>query len=383
MHLHRAVIALIFSLSMCAQALPKTSASSSDVELIPFTLGVLSSWDPSGAKGDTSPFPHANFQQALYYSLGENDGKLAKCGYRVQPQFTYYKTQDRLGPKELAEQLETENVWMIWGPANSHEYLIAKKGLKYTPMLTATAGARAVTDLPNPYFTMYPTIDVLSRAAVDAVKTFGYGKRYGVFVDAGCPSCKDFASEFWRQSLHELERTFWIDTVGERPDLLPLQTEITTKKLDFLLIPNKEALTGYTIRALHQKFPNLKFVGADWWGDEQVSSLERFDLPASVTGIAVNGGRAAKEMSRLYSVPSLRRFWKGKSLLPGYDHFMIVDFLRTLTANLCSWKPKSQEEFRKKLLTVSREHFKSKAGVGVFQLNGSFLKFSHSQVGLR
>ncbi len=329
-----------------------------------------------------NPDPNASYNRvldaALYYAVGESAERLAGCGYRVEVLPSYFDWEDKLSPKERAQELERAGAWIIFGPEPSYSYLVARKGLKSTAMVSPMAGARAVTDLKAPFFTMYPTIDKLAGAAVRGATGLKYGKRYGVLVDASCPSCKDFADSFTTLSKDNYRQEFWVDVVGDAPDLSRLMAALTANKIDFLLAPNYEVLSAYVIQKVHEKFPNVKFVGADSWGDDQVSNMKKYNLSSTVRGVHVRGGRSAEEMRNHYGLYSLHRSHEGKAVLPHYSAYMMVDLVRTLVNHLCKTRPKAKADFLESLKKLSSDHFKSKIGVGVFSLEGGKADFLYA-----
>lgn len=343
-------------------------------ELIAVKLGML--------QGQASPKERLSdyergLEAALFYAIGENDKRLNQCGYELEARLSYFDDDDKLSAKERAQALEKEGAWAIFGPLSSYPFLVARKGLTETAMVSAMAGARAVTSLPPPFFTMYPAIDELANGAVVGAEKGVFGRHYGALIDASCPSCKDFGEEFARQSQGKFERLFWIDVVGNTPDLLGLMTELAAKPVDFLLIPNFSSLSAYVIKQVHEKFPAIKFVGADFWGDEQVPNLDKYNLPLSVRGIHVRGGPSASNMRDYYKVRSLRREHAGRSVLPDFASFMLVDFVRRLSDELCQLKPKDKAAFLAYLKRLKPDHFKTDMKVAVFTLEGPKVNYAY------
>lgn len=356
--------------------LPLTRRVAAD-ELNPVKVGVLEAL--ASLDSSSSERYKQFFESAIYYSLGENERALSKCGYKFEIVASYFDNSDKLAAKEAAQKLENAGAWIILGPRRSDQFLVGSKSLVTTPIVSPMAGANSVTSLPAPNFTMYPSVDALAKVAVKAVKRAGFGNRYGSFVDATCSSCKDFQAAFAEQSSGKLTEVFSIDGAGESPDLTQLRAALISKRVDFLILPNYSKFSGYTISKLQAQFPNLKVLGADGWGDGQFGFLEGFGIAPSIVGISVRGGGSPDVMSTLFGVRSLDREWQGKSLTPPYAAFGAIEFFRVLTKDLCRAKPKSRENFYRFLKNQNSSHFKSRSGIGVYFLRNSQLKFSHSE----
>lgn len=320
-----------------------------------------------------------SLESALTYATAQYEVSASKCGYKFEIETSYFDNSDKLASRTSALQLEQSGSWIIFGPRRSDQFFHASQVLSSTPFVSPMAGSQAVTSLQPPYFTMYPSVDVLAKIAIKAVLDKKIGNRFASFVDGTCAACKDFQESFRRQAEGRLVEMFSFDGAGDSPDLVQLSGALARSKVDFLLLPNYSKFSGYTISKLQAQYPNLKVVGSDGWGDGQFGFLESFGILPSVAGISVRGGAPAETMASLYGVRLQDLEIHGQRSSPHFVAYATVDFFRGLTRDLCAARPRNKAEFLAFLSKQKPTHFRSRYGVGVYELRNSQLTFSHSE----
>ncbi len=363
---------LIFSvMSSLAFVQPSMAA------LKPVKIGVseaLATLDSS-----SSQFYRKSLEAAIAYAVQQYELPAAKCGYKFQVETSYFDNSDKLSSRSSVSLLEASGAWLIYGPRRSDQFFSASQVLGSTPFISPMAGAQSIASLPPPRFTMYPSVDALAATAIRAVLEKKFGARFASFIDATCLACKDFQESFRRQSEGRLTEVFYYDGAGDTPDLVQLSGALARSKIDFLLLPNYSKFSGYTISKLQAQFPNLKVVGSDGWGDGQYGFLESFGIYPSIIGLSVRGGAPAEAMASLYGVRMQDLEIQGKRTSPHYVAYATVDFFRILTRDLCVSRPKTKEDFHAHLKAQNSLHFRSRYGIGVYELKNSQLSFSHSE----
>lgn len=356
---------------------PQVSATPKTPPLSSETIGVKIGYMNRLSELKSRIADQKNIQDAAYYAIGLSESQISSCGYHFEFLREDYSDVDKLAPIEASRALEQKGAWIIYGPSNSYEYQIAKRGIQNTPMVSAMAGAKVITNLDPPFFTMYPTVDKLAHAAVVGVKRSHFGRRYGEIVDASCNVCRDFADEFETNAKNDLVKIFSVEVVGTTPDLSQLFTELKSKRIDFLLVPNYLHLSGYIIEQVQRQFPLLKYVGADAWGDEQLNDLSNFNVLPSIKGLHVRAGPSSQTMRQFFRAPSLFRQFEEKLVLPDFNAYMMLQFVRRLAQDICDWQPKEKVAYTAKLTKSTRDHFRLPLGISVFSFLGTKSKLTY------
>src|SRR5574337_1054607 len=95
-------------------------------------------------------------ESSIAYSLGENDHKLASCGYRIQIVPAYFTKSDPFSIREEVQKLIQKKVWISIGPIYSNHFLAAVKFLgpnnKSIPIVGMITQANDVVELKPPFF---------------------------------------------------------------------------------------------------------------------------------------------------------------------------------------------------------------------------------------
>ncbi len=362
---------------------PNARSLAASTTLIPVKLGVTDSFAVIDAP--TTERMRSVYEGALFYAIGENAKALQKCGYRFQVAVSHYDEADKYAPRDTATLLEASNTWLVIGPRRSDHILMAALGLKHTPMISMTAGSNAVHDLSPPYFTMYPRPAELIRTMLRAVKKENFGKTYGTLVDVTCGVCKDFASGLKRDGRNQVSEKFVIEVATDTPDLTELIDALTANPVDFLFVSSYAKLTGFVISTLQSRFPKLKYLGPDTWGDGSYGFTDQYKILPTVRGLAVRPGLSPQRMGDMYGVQSLERDWRGKISHPPTVAFLLVDLIRSLRSDLCQlWNEKgkrlaSQEAFYEFFKSLPKDHFLLEPNISVYRLENSDFGFAYRE----
>jgi hypothetical protein len=352
------------------------SCDSYPQDFIPIKFGVIT---PNYKEDNLHGEQEKDFgEAALNYAIGESSNTLHKCGYQLSYLTYYIDNTDSLSAKEGGEYIKSKNVWFIIGPNRSDLFLLTLNGSKSTPAISLMAGADAVTHLKPPIFSMYPSSKQIAAAAVNIVEEKNLGHHYGVFLDATCNSCIDFSKYFDAFSKNKLSKEFSIETTDDNPDIAKLLKTLETNKIDFLLLPNFSKLSGNVMAAVHQKFPNIKFLGSDGWGSEDHSFITDNNLPNDIVAYCVRVGMPSKKLASFYHVYSLDKEWGDRVVSPSIANFLTIELLRKISSQLCETKPKSKEEFYRYLEKQNTNVFKTKIGISLYKIRDSKPIFENS-----
>src|SRR3990167_8128549 len=79
--------------------------------LIPVKIGILESLNITNSTA-SERFKSA-YLSAIYYAMGENDKKLASCGYRYFVFFDFFSNSSMWSAKTMASERETAGPWII------------------------------------------------------------------------------------------------------------------------------------------------------------------------------------------------------------------------------------------------------------------------------
>lgn len=96
------------------------------------------------------------------------------------------------------------------------------------------------------------------------------------------------------------------------------------------------------ISQLHVKYPHIKFLGSDGWGQSTWSFLQGYNIPSSVNAISVRVGKSNTEIEDYFDIYSLSFEWKNELLNPPYGAYAAIHFINKMTENLCEIKPKKK-----------------------------------------
>ncbi|MFN7905580.1 MAG: hypothetical protein ACK5P5_10395, partial [Pseudobdellovibrionaceae bacterium] len=177
---------------------------------------------------------------------------LAKCGYEIVDEKSFYDASDTLQALENAKQAQENNTWMIVGPRRSNHYLLATKGADKTPSVSIMASSKEIFELPSHHLTI--TQSNSSMAAVLAKETKRLNKKnlsYLSIISEDCLSCIDFAFGFDTAAKSiGMKKLGEIRITGEQPDLSEIQNQFNKLSPAIALLPNYSKVTSYLIGAI-------------------------------------------------------------------------------------------------------------------------------------
>lgn len=360
---------LISALLLCADTLANQTKP-----LINVKIGLLESLSPTAPSA--SDRYKRLYESTLYYAIGENDHKLKQCGYKLTANISYFDTFDALDLLENAKKVNQTDPWLVIGPRRSGHIQTAATVIDSTPIISTMANADKLIKNHKSLFTMYPTTWQLAKIMAREVQHRNYGTTYGTIVDARCESCIEFAKNF--QAENPTHNPLFYFSVGDNaPDINSLLFNIKTQNPDYLLIPNYSELSGYIIAETQRVNPNLKYVGADGWGEDTFSFMQGYNIFPDTEGIAIRFGAQKEDKSEVYNVHSLDREIEGVSVTSPYSIYSLVSIIRTLTDDLCNTKPNEKSEFKQYLLNLPKDHFQTETQYSIYHLQQGKITFSN------
>lgn len=337
--------------------------------LIDVKIGVMESLSP------TAPSSSERYKRfleaAIYYAAGENEAKLNKCGYRLIPSIHYFDSYDIQELLTAGKNLESTNAWIIIGPRRSGHFLIAAKNLEHTPIISTMANADEIYTLNKHTFSMYPTASQLAQKLSKQISS--YGQTYASVVDVRCTPCDNFSNTFTKS--YKGTQAFQHEVASNTPNLKPLLAKLEKDPVDFLVLPNYSELSGYIISEVHKKYPNIKFVGSDGWGEDTFSLMQGYGINKTVKGIAIRSGVQKQDKNQHYRIHSLEREINGETVTPPNSIYAVVESIRTISDDLCESKAKDQKQFTAYMATQPQSHFQKNAIYSLYELKDSKLTF--------
>ena len=338
-------------------------------ELIDVKIGVMESLSPT-APGSSERYKRF-LEAAIYYAAGENEAKLSKCGYKLTPSISYFDTYDIQELIHTTKELEAQNAWAIIGPRRSGHFLTAAKNLEHTPIISTMANADEIYSLNKLTFSMYPSASQLAQKLSKQISS--YGQTYASVVDVRCTPCVNFSNTFTKS--YKGTQAFEYEVASNTPNLKPLLAKLKKQQVDFLVIPNYSELTGYVISEVHKKYPNIKFIGSDGWGEDTFSLMQGYGINKEVKGIAIRSGVQKQDKNQHYRIYSLEREINGETVTPPNSIYAIVESIRTISDDLCESKAKDQKQFTTYMTTQPQSHFQKRAIYSLYELKDSKLTF--------
>ncbi len=332
-------------------------------------IGALAANDPLATEYNRKS--RTAFEGALFYALGRNQEKAARCGYNFSLLFEYYSSDDKLSAFTKQQSLEKQGVWLTVGPDRSDHFIVAAQGAKESVLFSGMASSSEVMKLEYPAvslaFSNGDTAVELSRA----IKHNNYGSTYGIASDKSCKTCTDFSSEF--KKVFGIPK-FEADVNENNFSVAVLDEMIAKNKPDFLLLPIYSRLAGRILASLRDKYPNLKSAGNDGWGDDKFSFLTRFPIGENQKGLTVRQGAPTEQLIKIFNASSLFFGTDGEEVhLVPTSSLIQVNAITNTVKLLCEKKPKSRVEFFN-LMKTRVSHLKAKLPLAVYELkNGALI----------
>ncbi|MBI2791610.1 MAG: hypothetical protein HYX61_06595 [Gammaproteobacteria bacterium] len=341
--------------------------------LIDVKIGLTESLSPT-APSSSDRYKRL-YESALFYAIGENEKKLQACGYKITSSIYYFDTFDAKDLINATKKLEESNAWVIIGPRRSSQFITASKSLKSTPIISTMANADKIYNLNKLSFSMYPSGSSLAKLMANEIEKKKYGENYGTIVDVRCDTCIDFVKSFHKANASN--ESFYLEVADNTPDLTKLREYLSKHQVDYLLIPNYSELSGYIISEIQKLYPNIKYVGADGWGEDTFSFLQGYGINKNTVGISIRAGAQKNDKCNQYKVYSLDTEINGSIVTPPQSIYSLVELIRTLSDDLCKAKPKNRDDFSKYLSKQPSTHFQKETFNSFYSFNDGQLAFSH------
>jgi hypothetical protein len=262
------------------------------------------------------------------------------------------------------------------GPRRSNHYLLVAKGATATPSISIMASSREVEGIAPLHLTIYPLNDRLARAAAQVASKIG--KTYFTAVSDDCLSCKDFSIAFDQSALGlKLKKLGEAKVVGENPDSAALVEAIVKSAPSFVLLPNYSKVSALLMGAIHERLPNVRFVGGDGWGDQKFGFVEKNPAVKSAPGLTVRGFPPADIGLKQFSLgrKAITAAKSGGFLPSSGPGLAILRIFEGLESALCSTKVKTSEAFKINYLKNGKRWFSSPWGINVYEVKGGAISY--------
>lgn len=352
------------------------SSSAFAKDFIPVILGVSEALEISNST--SSERFRSALEAAVYYGLGENEAAFNRCGYRLMIQKEYFESSNLQSATAAGRALSQRGAWVIFGPRRSEHVLALASGASDTAIISPMAETVGLREKAPSAFSMYANSRELATAALHTALREKYGTDFGAIIDARCLACQEFESEFTQLAqAKRLVRQFGIDVYGDQPDLAPLFAALAKQPIHFLLVPNYSMLSGHIIAAVAHKYPHMRFIGANGWGDGQYGFLLQHPIPPHTEGFCVRVGALSNQVARRMDVHSLDYQWQDQQMGPSFTALSAIALIRQLAKDVCAYHPTGRQEYVQKLHSLDAAHFRFQQPLGSYRLKGKTLKFSN------
>ncbi|MCC5792126.1 MAG: hypothetical protein JJT82_05895 [Legionellaceae bacterium] len=315
----------------------------------------------------------ANFESAISYALGKNEVKLNSCGAKFRIDFFYYPADSLLEANKTGLRIENDKYWFVIAPARAKHCLALANSISKTPIFTLNATGdgcirssqiRFSTSLPNPS---------LVKGLVTYIVKNTHIKSYGAVDDPTCPECNEFVSEFELFAKEKsIKKKFNVSAINveSASTLNNLYASLDKNKVNALLVPNYSKYSGFIMAKVHEKYPEIIFLGNDGWGQGDWSYIPFFNLPNSVEAYSV---RSYLPMYKPGSINSLDKVYKEKILTPSNLSSSTVSLIDTISDFVCNNKINSRNDFFKKLSRQPSSFARKGADIAIYKLASSRL----------
>jgi len=305
--------------------------------------------------------------------------KLAKCGYEIHDEKSFYDASDTLQAMEKAKSARESNAWLIVGPRRSNHYLLVAKGAESTPSVSVMASSNEIFELGPRHLTLGQSNANMSRAAAEETKSKFKKGRYVSMVSEDCVACLDFAESFDKSAKKlGLKKLSEIKITGEQPELNEIEVQIKKLSPDIVLIPNYSKVSAYLIGAIQKVKPSIFFVGGDGWGDSKYGFVHDSPQLKNADGITVKGFPPADKGLSYFKLGQeiLKEPSKAAAFPASGTAQSLLKTIESVTDILCSEKPKTKEEFAKAFEVKGQKYFKNPWGVSLFKLSQGEIIFN-------
>jgi len=321
------------------------------------------------------------YETAINYGLQLTKTELARCGYELSANTSFYGASDPIQAKEKSENAQKQGAWLIVGPRRSNHYLLAVKGAKSTPTVSLMASSDEVATLGSTHLSLVPTNSVMAKEAAKEINLRLKGKTnksYISIVREDCLYCRGFSKQFNEAAgTLGLKESTNLLIVGNEPDMSPIIAAVKKYKPSFVFIPNYSIVTGYLITKIQAGQKGLIFVGGDGWGTEFGFVGNGRDIE-DAKGFTVRGNPPIDI--------GLRSFGSGKRLLADKSKTKLssasaLALLKTIDSTkrfLCSVKAANKQSFVKLFEKNGARYFSAPWGTSIYDLSQGNIAYKKS-----
>ncbi len=311
-------------------------------------------------------------------SLTKNE--LAKCGYELIEEKSFYDASDTLQALEKAKQSRENGAWLIVGPRRSNHYLLVVKGAEKTPTVSTMASSKDIFELPPLHLTIAQSNLAMARTLAQETKKATKGKTtYMTIVNEDCVTCLDFAESFDKAALPiGFKKLSTIKITGEQPNLADIEKNFKKQFPDIVLLPNYSKVSAYLIGAIQNWKASTFFIGGDGWGDNKFGFVHNSPQLGKASGMTVKGFPPTDRGLALFKLGKeiLKEPSKAEAFPNSGSAQALLKSIEGMKDILCSEKPKTKEEFAKSFERTGKKFFSNPWGVSVFNLSSGEIIFN-------
>ena len=323
----------------------------------------------------------AEFKSSVELGRSLTAASLKTCGFEIKPTLHLFDANDQLQAFERAKDAQNSGHWMIVGPRRSNHYLLVAKGAPETPSVSIMASSSEVEKLAPLHLSVYPSNGMLASGAATVLLELGKSKasrNYFSVVSADCHACIDFSEQFDREAKRfGLTKLGQQTIVGDSPDPAPIVAAVASAKPSFVLLPNYSKVSALLMGAIHNRVPDVRFIGGDGWGDQKFGFVERNPAVQAAPGVTVRGFPPAK--TGLSTFPLGRRVLmtgKDAGFIPSSGAGLaILRVFEGLERLLCDGKPPTASAFKATFEKIGPKQFTAPWGVNAYQLRSGEIRF--------
>lgn len=312
----------------------------------------------------------ANFENAVYYALGRNEAKVNECGAKYLVDIHYFSADSLVEARDLAKSIDQSDYWLLVGPIGVKNMMAVASMIKSMPVISLGS---LIEGFSNKIITISKNIDTLAVTLAKKIATQGKVKNYGVLVDISCPECIAFEKSFDQEiKKFNVEKLFEVNSQDfeYQKDLSKLLFSLDNHKVDALLVPNYSKLSGYVMSKVHEKYPNIIFIGGDGWGKGDWSYLPQFKLPDSIEAYSIRTFFSDYNNSNVNSLDVL----SGASTLAPSDLALSVIYLfDEMTNIICQNKFGSRDDFVSHFKSKNIDFMNKNTDIGFYKLSNGKL----------
>lgn len=292
-----------------------------------------------------------------------------KCGYHFSYKFNGFDYNNRNSLKNVIDQINLNNSWIVYGPEMNTSYYLAHQLLNSNiPHVTSFSLLKGEGNA----ITMSPDVDLEISALIKTIEDKKIGNKFIMITDNTCEMCK-----IYKNSSNKIfkNRGFILhkEIIFSKNLIDEIKNEIISNKPDFILLNLDGSDAGYLISKTNLN--QFIFAGTKIWGTD-VSS----DLTLNYNLKKANGFTVRPLPPEDYDAIKLKLVDNNQISKRMMDNpYYMKYFVRKLTETLCKYKPKDKYEFAnivKNNKILSRDKFK----FSTYILSEGVLKYENTFV---